>query len=179
MHPDHAPHGVYPCHGDDARAVIQVTEETQWRQLQAIIPALLEFSDLDERLAKREAIDACIGAWTQQRTAAEVMQTLQAAGVTAAKLNNGQELLDEPHLKDRAYLQWLEREHVGLQPHPSAPFRTAAEPITIASPAPTMGEHIHTILGELLGLSADELQKLEQQGIIGSKPRMPSSKSAT
>jgi hypothetical protein len=32
---------------------------------------------------------------------------------------------------------------------------------------------------ELLGLSADELQKLEQQGIIGTKPRMPSRKEVT
>ena len=107
------------------------------------------------------------------------MQTLQAAGVTAAKLNNGQELLDEPHLKDRAYLQWLERDHVGLQPHPSAPFRTAEEPIPITSPAPTLGQHNHAILVELLGLSADETQQLEQQGVIGTKPRMPSGKSAT
>jgi crotonobetainyl-CoA:carnitine CoA-transferase CaiB-like acyl-CoA transferase len=178
-HPNHAPHGVYPCHGDDAWAVIQVTEETQWHQLQAIIPALSEFSDLDERLAKREAIDACIGAWTQQRTSSEVMQTLQAVGVTAAKLNNGQELLHEPHLHDRGYLQWLERDYVGVQPHPSAPFRTAAEPIPITSPAPTLGQHNHAILVELLGLSADELQKLEQQGIIGTKPRMPSRKEVT
>ena len=178
-HPDHAPHGVYPCHGDDAWAVIQVTEETQWHQLQAIIPTLSEFSDLDERLAKREAIDEYIGVWTQQRTASEVMQTLQAADVTAAKLNNGKELLDEPHLNDRAYLQWLERDYVGLQPHPSAPFRTAEEPIPITSPAPTLGQHNHAILVDLLGLSADETQQLEQQGVIGTKPRMPNGKSAT
>ena len=104
------------------------------------------------------------------------MQTLQAAGVTAVKLNNGQELLDEPHLKDRAYLQWLERDYVGLQPHPSAPFRTAEEPIPITSPAPTLGQHNHYILVDLLGLSADETQQLEQQGVIGTKPRMPTAK---
>ena len=106
------------------------------------------------------------------------MHTLQAAGVTAAKLNNGQELLDEPHLKDRTYLQWLERDHVGLQPHPSAPFRTAEEPIPITSPAPTSGQHNHAILVDLLGLNADEIQRLVKQGVIGTKPRMPSGKSA-
>jgi crotonobetainyl-CoA:carnitine CoA-transferase CaiB-like acyl-CoA transferase len=178
-HPDHAPHGVYPCEGDDAWVVIQITDETQWHQLQDVVPSLTAFGDLNDRLAKREAIDACIGTWTQQHTATEVMQTLQAAGVTAAKLNNGQELLHEPHLHDRGYLQWLERDYVGVQPHPSAPFRTAAEPIPITSPAPTLGQHNHTILRELLGLSADELQKLEQQGIIGTKPRMPQREKST
>ena len=178
-HPDHAPHGVYPCEGDDAWVVIQITDETQWHQLQDVVPSLTAFGDLNDRLAKREAIDACIGTWTQQRTATEVMQTLQAAGVTAAKLNNGQELLNEPHLHDRGYLQWLERDYVGVQPHPSAPFRTDAGPIPITSPAPTLGQHNHTILGELLGLSADELQKLEQQGIVGTNPRMPQREKST
>ncbi len=178
-HPDHAPHGVYPCEGDDAWVVIQITDETQWHQLQDVVPSLTAFGDLNDRLAKREAIDACIGTWTQQHTATEVMRTLQAAGVTAAKLNNGQELLHEPHLHDRGYLQWLERDYVGVQPHPSAPFRTDAGPIPITSPAPTLGQHNHTILGELLGLSADELQKLEQQGIVGTNPRMPQREKST
>ena len=177
-HPDHAPHGVYPCEGDDAWVVIQVTDEIQWQRLQDLIPALAPFGDVDERLDKREALDECVRAWTQQRPAATVMQLLQGVGVTAAKLNNAQAILDEPHLQDRGYLQWLEREYVGVQPHPSPPFRVTADPIPITSPAPTLGQHNHDILGELLGLGAAELEELEQQGVIGTKPRMPSAKKA-
>ena len=177
-HPDHAPHGVYPCEGDDTWVVIQVTDEIQWQRLQDLIPALAPFGDVDERLDKREALDACVRAWTQQRPAAAVMQLLQGVGVTAAKLNNAQAILDEPHLQDRGYLQWLEREYVGVQPHPSPPFRVTADPIPITSPAPTLGQHNHDILGELLGLGAAELEELEQQGVIGTKPRMPSAKKA-
>ena len=177
-HPDHAPHGVYPCEGDDAWVVIQVTDEIQWQRLQDLIPALAPFGDVDERLDKREALDECVRAWTQQRPATAVMQLLQGVGVTAAKLNNAQAILDEPHLQDRGYLQWLEREYVGVQPHPSPPFRVTADPIPITSPAPTLGQHNHDILGELLGLGAAELEELEQQGVIGTKPRMPSAKKA-
>jgi crotonobetainyl-CoA:carnitine CoA-transferase CaiB-like acyl-CoA transferase len=177
-HPDHAPHGVYPCEGDDAWVVIQVTDEIQWHRLQDLIPALAPFGDVDERLDKREALDECVRAWTQQRPAAAVMQLLQGVGVTAAKLNNAQAILDEPHLQDRGYLQWLEREYVGVQPHPSPPFRVTADPIPINSPAPTLGQHNHDILRELLGLGAAELEELEKQGVIGTKPRMPSAKKA-
>ena len=177
-HPDHAPHGVYPCEGDDAWVVIQVTDEIQWQRLQDLIPALAPFGDVDERLDKREALDECVRAWTQQRPAAAVMQLLQGVGVTAAKLNNAQAILDAPHLQDRGYLQWLEREYVGVQPHPSPPFRVTADPIPITSPAPTLGQHNHDILGELLGLGAAELEELEQQGIIGTKPRMPNAEKA-
>jgi hypothetical protein len=41
-----------------------------------------------------------------------------------------------------------------------------------------LGQHNHDILGELLGLGAAELEELEQQGVIGTKPRMPSAKKA-
>ena len=104
------------------------------------------------------------------------MLELQSAGVTAAKLNNGNDLLTDSQLKDRGYLQWLDREYVGTQPHPSAPFRSAAGPIPITSPAPTLGQHNGEVLGKLLRLSESELQQLEAQGIIGTKPRMPRKK---
>lgn len=102
------------------------------------------------------------------------MHSLQGLGIIAAKLNDGNALLHEPHLQDRDYLQWLERAYIGRQPHPSAPFRTAKTPIPITSAAPTLGQHNQLVLGEMLQLSQQEIAELEALGIIGDKPRMPS-----
>ena len=114
-----------------------------------------------------------IAQWTLEQSADAAMQTLQARGVIAAKLNNGHDLLHEPQLRDRGYLRWLERDHVGLQPNASAPFRTGAGPIPIRHPAPTLGQDNDYVLTEILGLSAQELSALENQEIIGTKPRLP------
>ena len=42
-HPEFAPYGVYPCSGDDAWIVIEVTSEDQWQALQRLIPGLADF----------------------------------------------------------------------------------------------------------------------------------------
>ena len=104
------------------------------------------------------------------------MHRLQAENITAAKLNSGEDLLHEPQLKDRQYLQWLERDYVGLQPNASAPFRTGPAPIPIESPAPTLGQHNQVVLGDMLKLGDAEIAELAEKGIIGTKPRLPKAK---
>jgi crotonobetainyl-CoA:carnitine CoA-transferase CaiB-like acyl-CoA transferase len=37
-------------------------------------------------------------------------------------------------------------------------------------PAPTMGQHNEYVLGELLGLSQDEIKTLAEEQVIGTKP---------
>ena len=172
-HPDHAPYGVYPCQGDDAWVVIQVTTARQWEAIQTLIPALAAFGDLASRLQQREDLNRVVAGWTEQHSSEAAMHLLQAEGITAAKLNNGDDLLHEPQLKDRQYLQWLERDYVGLQPSASAPFRTEAAPIPIASPAPTLGQHNAFVLGDILKLNDSEIVELAELGIIGTKPRLP------
>ena len=173
-HPDHAPHGVYPCLGEDAWVLIQITSEAEWQQLTTLVPALDKSADLAARLRQRAEIDASLAQWTAQQSAEQVMHSLQGLAIIAAKLNDGNALLHEPHLRDRDYLQWLERAYIGRQPHPSAPFRTAKTPIPITSAAPTLGQHNQLVLGEMLQLSQQEIAELEALGIIGDKPRMPS-----
>ena len=171
-HPEFAPYGVYPCSGDDAWVVIEVTDENQWQALQDLIPDLADFSDLTDRRHRRESLNTIIAQWTRKQSADMAMQTLQSQNITAAKLNNGHDLLHEPQLESRGYLQWLERDHVGLQPNASAPFRTDLEQIPIRHPAPTLGQDNDYVLEEILGLSADEVSALERQGVIGTKPEL-------
>lgn len=172
-HPEHAPYGVYPCQGDDAWVVIQVTTASQWEAIQSLIPALAGFGDLANRLKQREDLNAAVAQWTALQSSEAAMHRLQAKGITAAKLNNGEDLLHEPHLRDRQYLQWLERDYVGLQPNASAPFRVGPAPIPIERPAPTLGQHNHDVLGDILQLGDSEIAELAEQGIIGTKPRLP------
>ena len=48
--------------------------------------------------------------------------------------------------------------------------RLSATPGAIRRPAPTLGEHNQEVLGELLGLSAEELKELEERQVIGNRP---------
>jgi crotonobetainyl-CoA:carnitine CoA-transferase CaiB-like acyl-CoA transferase len=53
---------------------------------------------------------------------------------------------------------------------PSAPEKFATFRATIRRPAPTLGEHNEYVLGKLLGMSNEEMQRLADEQIIGTWP---------
>ncbi len=171
----HAPRGVYACAGEDEWIVIEVSDEVQWDALkQQIGEALSGFGDMNDRQQRGESLDAAIASWTAQRDARELMMQLQGAGIPAAATHTAKTILNDPHLEQRGFWQWLERAVVGRQPNPSPPYRIGDAPFPIATPAPTLGQHNQEVLGDILGLSSDDLERLTDLGIIGTRPRMPS-----
>ena len=171
---DYFVHQVFPCKGRDQWILIQIKSEAEWESVMDMIPTLRSFSYLEpmERRAKFIEIEAVIGEWTSIRSAKDLMAALQAVCVPAAILNDVADLMEDPHLVSRGYMQFLSREFVGEQPHPSAPWRFGDAPIRISSSAPTLGQHNQDILGGLLGLSNGQIASLSRDGIIGNKPRL-------
>jgi crotonobetainyl-CoA:carnitine CoA-transferase CaiB-like acyl-CoA transferase len=67
----------------------------------------------------------------------------------------------------------MEREWVGRQPNPSMPYRPAGgAPYGIDFPSPTLGQHNEAVLTGILGLSAAEIGRLRDDGIVGNEPAM-------
>jgi crotonobetainyl-CoA:carnitine CoA-transferase CaiB-like acyl-CoA transferase len=171
----HAPRGVYRCAGEDEWIVIEVSDEAQWDALkQQIGETLSGFGDMNDRQQRAESLDAAIARWTAERDAREVMMQLQGAGIPAASTHSSKSLLNDPHLEQRGFWQWLERAVVGRQPNPSPPYRIGDAPFPIATPAPTLGQHNEEVLSGILDLGSDDLARLTGLGIIGTRPRMPS-----
>ena len=102
------------------------------------------------------------------------MRQFQSIGIPAAAALTTVDILNDPHLAERGFWQFRERAFVGLQPHPSPPYRVGREPFSVISPAPTLGQHNEEVLKSVLGLEDNELSRLEKLGVIGNRPRMPS-----
>lgn len=175
---EYAPHGVYPCAGEDTWIVIEARDDREWNALLGVVgSSLADFGNMPDRLARRSELDAALAAWTRARPAQEAEQTLRAAGMPAAATLGPGDVLNSEQLIERGYWQWLERAVVGNQPNPSAPFREAGNgPHPIAAPAPTLGQHNAEVLGGVLGLTEADLVRLTASGVIGTRPRMPGTK---
>ena len=168
-----APHGVYRCSGDDHWLVIQVLNETQWQGLRRVVgQPLSAFGALEDRLARGDELDEALTGWTREREAEDAMAELQQAGVPAGVVQRSATLTEDPHLSARRFWKFMEREFVGEQPNPVAPYRLVGEPFDIDRPAPTLGRHNREVLVDLLGLSESELADLGRDGIIGDRPRL-------
>jgi crotonobetainyl-CoA:carnitine CoA-transferase CaiB-like acyl-CoA transferase len=97
---------------------------------------------------------------------------LQDAGVASGVARLPIELLKDPQLQARGFIQEIDRAFIGRHPQPSMPFRETDRPLAIRIPPPTLGEHNHEILAGVLGLSHAEIDQLARDGIIGTEMLM-------
>jgi crotonobetainyl-CoA:carnitine CoA-transferase CaiB-like acyl-CoA transferase len=114
--------------------------------------------------------DQILAAWTQERDHYQAMHLLQAHGVPAGAVLKGGEILVDPHLEARGFWDVVHNPEAGTYRQVSTPWRLSKSPRRSTSPSPSLGEHNHYVLGELLGLSKQDIAALEAQGIIGTQP---------
>ncbi|MBM9467591.1 CaiB/BaiF CoA transferase family protein [Nakamurella leprariae] len=167
------PQGVHPAAGDDRWVVVAVQDDTQWAALCGVIGRadLAERTDLADRAgraAAREEIATAISDWTRDRPGREAATRLQEAGVAAAPVTPGHELIEDPQLQARDFFEFVDRRWIGPQPHHGMWAKFSRTPGTIRRPAPTLGEHNEAVLGGLLDLTAAELAELTDTQIIGT-----------
>ena len=174
-HPRQAPHGCYPCRGDDAWVAIAVCGEAEWRAFTHVLgqPAWCAdpgYATLPGRLQHHDELDRHISGWTSQRDAYDVMHALQGAGVQAGVVVNAEQLVNDPHLRARDFFWDIEHPEAGTRRYAGQPLRMSATPARLHRPAPCLGQHNDQVLRGLLELSADELDVLREKGVIGNHP---------
>jgi benzylsuccinate CoA-transferase BbsF subunit len=176
-----APHGCYPCRGDDRWIAIAVSTDAQWQALATILghPAWLEdprFRDGLGRRGHRAVLDRFLAGATRERDARQLMQDLQTVGVPAGAVLDSKDLLFDPHLMARRFYEVVAHHpSTGMPPLPyaSRPWKLGETPAGPGRAAPIMGEHNKVVLSQLLGHPAEELAALEAEGVIGYAPTNP------
>ncbi len=154
--------------------VIGVGSEPQWHALLGVmgredLKAHPEYSRPGWRVANNAAIDALVGAWTATLDTADAVARLQEAGVVASPVHDIDDLKRWPHLKAREMIVPLIHPTLGELPGVGAanfPIKFSATPGGYDTPAVPSGSHNREIFQELLGLDEEELQRLEERGVI-------------
>ena len=169
--PHMAPHGAYRCLGEDRWCVIAVASDEAWQRLCEVVGHLewiqdTRFVTLAERLRHAEALDGLIEGWTRTQVAEEVMARLQAAGIAAGMVKNVRDLRQDPQLQQRDFWTELDHSEIGSLALEGHQFRFSAMPNSPRFARPGIGEHNRYVLGDILGLSAAEIQRLEAEEIV-------------
>lgn len=171
-----APQGVYAARGHEQWLALAVTTNAQWAGLRAAMgdpawagdPAL---ADASGRRAAHDHLDERIGAWAAELDVERAAELLVAAGVPAAVVVEPRDALDNPQLQARGFAEWVEHRVTGRHRIMGMPFKLAAKKDGwITRPAPVLGQHNDEILGDVLGLSPQEIDELRAQGVIGDRP---------
>lgn len=176
-----SPHGCFPCVGDDRWITIAVSTDNQWQSLCRVLgqdswPMDTRFEDSLSRWQNRDELDALIGPVTSTWDGHDLMHALQKEGIAAGAVYDSKDLLFDPHLVERGFYEVVPHEDstsIPPLPYASRPWKLSKTPAVKGKAAPLMGQHNHLILGELLGKTANEMEALEETGIIGYGPTDP------
>jgi len=172
-----APHGVYPCDGDDRWVAIAVFTEDEWKKFCRVIgdpewckdPKFMTFFD---RKDNEDELDSLVGEWTIKKTAEEVETLMQTSNVAAHVVENAKDIYDDPQLKYYGHFRELAHPEIGTVKSEIPPLKFSKN-TDVHFRAPLLGEHNYYVLSDFLGLSDDEISDLYAEGIVTSDADLP------
>ena len=119
-----------------------------------------------ERVTHSDTIDAPVARWIGDRTLDEVTTAFQNAGAALAPVYDIEQLLNDPHVKDRDVITTITDEDLGPLKMQNLIFRMGRTPGAIRHGGRRLGQDTDPVLDELLGISGDKLDDLRENGVI-------------
>jgi crotonobetainyl-CoA:carnitine CoA-transferase CaiB-like acyl-CoA transferase len=147
---------VYRCAGDDNWIALSVRTDDELSALAELIGGTSV--DIEEWLIEQDVEDA--------------VEKITAAGIPAAAVISPSLVTENPQLVQRGFFERLEHPRTGVGLYPCPPFaRLDDRQRWLLRTPPTLGQHNEEVLTELCGLNQDDLQRLADEGVIGTRPK--------
>ena len=166
-----APHGIYPCSGDDEWIAIACRSDAEWQAFGRLVDqpwcAEAGWVDMAARIADQDRLDARIAAWTASRNKFDTAQALLAVGVPAAAVQRPDERIDQdPNTANFGLWPTAHHTSMGDVRVDGLPVHLSATDWRMTRGAPCLGEHTEEVLGRLLGIEPQEVAQLREAGVI-------------
>ncbi len=169
--PAMAPHGIYPCAGDDEWIAIACRSDEDWGRLAGVAgeswAGEARFASLAGRLAAQAALDERVASWSRAKEKHALARDLQAAGVPAAAVAKPEERIDrDPNTAAWGLWPTVRHTKMGAVRVDGLPVHFSKTDWKMERGAPCLGEHTELVLGRLLGMSPDDVAKLRAEGVV-------------
>jgi formyl-CoA transferase/succinyl-CoA--D-citramalate CoA-transferase len=170
--PGVAPSNVFPT-ADGAEVVVAANADAVFARLCAAMgkPDLARderFAGHAGRGANMAELDEIVGEWTSSLACDDLLAVLDDNGVPAGRIFTAPDMLSDPQYLARDMVRRVTSTQGWDVPMTGIVPRFTSTPGTIRHPGPTLGQHTDEVLSSLLGLSADELATLRDEGVVGS-----------
>lgn len=164
------PHSHYPT-SDKRWIAIACTSDKIFARLADAMgrPELAEddkWGPIANRDRDRADVDAMVGAWTGQFTRDEVLARCEQFQVPCGPVYGIDEIFEDPHYAARENILFMEDDRIGRLAIPNVVPRLSATPGGVDWLGPRLGEHNDEVYQGILGLSAERLAALRQEGAI-------------
>jgi benzylsuccinate CoA-transferase BbsF subunit len=167
-----APHGIYPCAGDDRWIAITVFTDREWEGLVAAMgrpdwALAARFASVGGRLASARELDRLVAVWTRTMNVHVATSRLQANGVPAGLVADAAQVCaGDPQLAARGHFVDVPTPEGHTVRIDGPPFLLSETPASVRGPGPRLGEHTDDVLRDVLGYDDATLATLRADGII-------------
>jgi CoA:oxalate CoA-transferase len=164
----HVPYNSYST--QDGHIVIAVIFDSFWDNLLEVIdyePFRDEkYKTQPGRLADKTMIDSKLNEILATETSEYWLQRLNEKRIPCAKVNLFSEALTDEQVLSRNMVVDLKHPGGASTKGPGNPIKLSRTHEESFSPAPLLGQHTDTILGELLGYTSADIERLRAEGAI-------------
>jgi len=168
--PDAAPRNLYKT-GDDRWLGLSATSQNTFESLAKAMgmPDLIdrpEFKDNAARLDNREILNDELQGWLGQRDLQETMDQLIPSGGVVGPVYDAPQIMADPHYLAREDIIDIDDPELGKTKMLGVVPKFSETPGSVQHAGPTVGEHNQHIYSSWLGLPADKLSQLSEEGTI-------------
>jgi formyl-CoA transferase len=165
-----APSNVYPT-SDGAEVIIAANADTVFVRLckamgRAELATDERFATHGARGRNMDELDGIIADWSETLPCPELLALLDQHGVPAGRIFTAPDMLADPQYLAREMVQRVTSAQGWEVPMTGVVPRFTETPGRIRHAGARLGEHTDDVLGELLGLSAAQLDGLRAEGVI-------------
>ena len=164
------PTQLFTCK-DGRKVSITIGNDEQFAKLCALVgrPELADdphYRTGAARRANRTKIVPIVEAILLSRDATEWVDLLGPAGVPIGRVNNIDEVFENPQVVERKMRVELEHERLGTISMVANPIKYSRTPLEYRMPPPMLGQHTRDVLSSVLGLDEAEIARLSERGAI-------------
>jgi succinyl-CoA:(S)-malate CoA-transferase subunit A len=164
------PHGHFRCKNGKWIAIACTTDKMFERLAVAMgrpeLASAQQYGDQRKRLAARDDVNRIVNEWVGAHDRVDIMDRCLAEEVPAGKVNSIADIFADEHFQARGNLARVATAGLGEVVVPGVVPRLSATPGRITQLGPALGNATHEVLTQLLGVRAEELERLRAQHVI-------------
>jgi CoA:oxalate CoA-transferase len=173
-HPSATPFQAFPTADGYIVIALGFGEVNQWQLLCGILglPELMDdprFRTSPLRTRHHAELEPLLIEAFRQRPTDEWMEDLLAADIPCGPVNTVPDVVNDPQVQHRGMVQPVTHHTAGTIPIANTPIRMSRSESGIKGPPPDVGQDTADVLGQLLGLTADAIERLRANGAIATE----------
>jgi formyl-CoA transferase len=168
-HPNIVPYQTFKAR--DGYFALGIGNDSQWRQFCEQVGKKEwgqdpRFKTNADRVENRAILVSLLEELFFQFDITHWLSILKAIGVPCGKINNIDQLMDDPQVRSREMVVDVPHPTAGTVRMVASPLKIPTSPLVVRLPPPLLGEHTEQILAEILGYDEAVIQDLRNAQVI-------------